>query len=908
MEREEGAEELAKAYQPKDFEGDIYKMWLESGDFGPKDGAEPYTIMIPPPNVTGVLHIGHGLQYSLQDLLIRYERMQGKAALWMPGTDHAGIATQHVVEKRLKKEGKSRRDLGREAFVAETWKVKDEHHSIITKQLEKIGSSLDWPRERFTLDEGLSEAVKEVFVQLYEEGLIYRGEYLVNWCPSCNTALADDEVEHSEENGALYSILYPFADGPQEVVQEGETVELRGLVVATTRPETLFGDLAVAVHPEDERYRNLIGKELLLPLSGRKIPIIADGHCDPAFGTGAVKVTPAHDPNDWQIGLRHNLGTLNIINSDGSLNEEVPESYRGLKGKEARKAVVEGLKAEELLQGNKNHRHQVGHCYRCDHIIEPYLSEQWFVKMQPLAEPALAALENGDIRFYPARWANTYRHWMTNIRDWCISRQLWWGHRIPAWYCADCGHMMVVRQAPSSCAKCSSSKLRQDEDVLDTWFSSWLWPFSTLGWPEKTADLERFYPSSTMVTGYDIIFFWVARMVMAGLKFTGKVPFRDICLTPLVRDKQGRKMSKSLGNGIDPLEVIEQYGADALKFTIAYLSMSGQDVQLDTESFKLGGRFCNKVWNAARFLLMNLAKSYEEFGCSEADLPAVEELSYGPRDQWVWQRLSLAVEAVEEGRKNYRFDEMSRACYNYFWNDLCDWYVEGVKLSQTSTDEAERLAGASKLIEILEASLRLLHPLASHLTEEIYQKLPRRFRKADRLLSAPYPKRDLEARHKGSRELYRHFAQLQELVGAVRSLRAEFRIPPQDKIRIYLKAASAEFNAFYLGQAAWISALAQVEILAEEDSTTAGDSIGHSLQDGELLLYMRQLIDVEEERQRLSKLIEKEEKLLKAVSSKLSNQNFVARAPQEVVEDEQRKQRDFELSLERNHKFLKQLG
>ncbi|MDR0389713.1 MAG: valine--tRNA ligase, partial [Spirochaetaceae bacterium] len=621
------AVELSRAFDPKSFEDRIYAVWKEKNAFAPRTasgvdsgGKKSFVIVIPPPNVTGVLHLGHALNNCLQDIVIRYHRMRGDETLWVPGTDHAGIATQNVMEKRLKAQGKSRHDLGREKFVEAVWEIKKEHHAVISRQLARMGSSVDWQRERFTLDEGLSRAVREVFVTLYERELLYKGNYLVNWCPSCGTALSDDEVEHEDTPGRMYRIRYP-------VPETGGFVE-----IATTRPETMLGDTALAVHPDDERYSGLVGKSAELPLAGRRIPIVADTYVDREFGTGVVKITPAHDPNDWEVAKRHGLEALNVLTPDGKLSAVVPEKYRGLDIMAARKAVLADLEAGGFFINDEAITHAVGHCYRCHTVIEPFLSEQWFVRMKPLADKALAAWKRGELVFYPRKWENTYQHWLLNIRDWCVSRQLWWGHRIPAWYCKDCGQTTVARQDPAACPRCASKNIEQDPDVLDTWFSSWLWPFSTLGWEklnDKTEDLARFYPTSALVTAYDIIFFWVARMIMAGLEFTGQVPFRDIYIHGLLRDKQGRKMSKSLGNGLDPLELVDEYGADALKFTLAFLCAQGQDLLVDKESFKLGSRFANKIWNASRYILMNLE------GRTLLKDPALL-----PVDRWIYSRLN----------------------------------------------------------------------------------------------------------------------------------------------------------------------------------------------------------------------------------------------------------------------------
>jgi valyl-tRNA synthetase len=876
------AVELDKTYNPKDFEDRLYKFWEEKGYFKPSgdEGKDPFTIVIPPPNVTGVLHMGHGLNNSLQDILIRYNRMLGKPTLWVPGTDHAGIATQNVVERKLKEKGLGRHDLGREKFLEETWKVKDNHHAIITDQLKKIGASCDWSRERFTLDDGLSKAVNKVFVDLYNKDLIYRGEYLVNWCPSCGTALADDEVDHEESPGKLYHYAYPLTDGSGSIE------------IATTRPETMFGDTAIAVHPEDERYKHLHGKTVNLPLTDRKIPIIVDAYCKMEFGTGAVKITPAHDPNDWDIGNRHDLERINILNPDATLNDNVPEAFRGMDVKTARKATVAALQEAGVFKREEDQPHQVGHCYRCKTIVEPYMSEQWFVKMAPLAEKALKAWEDGEIRFYPKKWENTYKHWLTGIRDWCISRQLWWGHRIPVWYCKDCGEMIVSETEIEVCSKCGSANLKQETDVLDTWFSSWLWPFSTLGWPETSEDLEKFYPTSSLVTAYDIIFFWVARMIMAGLEFTGKVPFRDIYIHQLIRAKDGRKMSKSLGNGIDPLDVVDQYGADAMKFTLAYLSAQGQDILMDMDTVKIGSKFCNKVWNASRYILMNLE------GRTMLDKETIEKKAI---DLWIYHRLNETVKTISSAMEAYRFDDMGHAVYEYFWNDFCDWYVEASKLYLYDKDEREKDRAATMLIAVLEESLKLLHPFIPFVTEEIYQKLPGA---GDAIIVERYP--EIRA-DRENQDVEQSFEVLKEIVQAVRTVRSEFTIPPAKKIRVKVKI-SQEQEHFMTSEKDVIAMLVKsddFEILTGDNRPEgAVAAVGKGF---EAFVFIRDAIDVDQEISKIRKNIEKAKQNKIATEKKLSNENFVSRAPEDVIKKENEKLEEFSTAIEKMMAHLVEL-
>ncbi len=877
--------ELDKSYNPAEFEEHIYSAWKDADLFAPSaEGKETYTIVMPPPNVTGILHMGHALNNTLQDILTRYKRMSGYDTLWLPGTDHAGIATQHVVERELRARGESRTMLGREKFLEETWKVKDRHHTIIKKQLEKIGSSCDWNRERFTMDDGLSKAVRESFVTLYERNLIYKGKYLVNYCTSCGTALADDEVEYQNVNGAIYQVSYPYKD------REGS------ITVATTRPETMFGDMAVAVHPDDERYKDLVGSHVILPLADRPIPIIADAYVDMEFGTGMVKITPAHDPNDWAIGQRHDLEVKNILNPDGTLNEEVPEAYRGLDVVTARKRVVEDLASGGYLLTHKHHAHDVGHCYRCSTVIEPYVSDQWFVSMKGMADKALKAWENGEISFYAKRWENTYSHWLRNIKDWCISRQLWWGHRIPVWYCEECGHMMVEREDPAHCSACKSENLRQEEDVLDTWFSSWLWPFSTLGWPESSDDMKRFFKTNTLVTGYDIIFFWVSRMIMASLEFLGEVPFRDIYITGLVRDKSGRKMSKSLGNGIDPIDVVNEYGADAMKFTLCYLAAQGQDILIDFESFKLGSRFANKIWNATRFLLMNL----DGRNLVEPDMSRLSIV-----DAWMYHKVNLAAKGVEESLAQYRFNDAAAHIYDVFWNDFCDWYVEVTKFNLSNKSEEEKDMTVAFMLDILATLMRLMHPFLSFISEEIYTKLPNT---EGMIIHAEYPVFEDSRVYD---EAYSTVQSMQEFVRSVRALKSELLIPNERKLAIiYRPDKDNQVWKFIESEKELIASFLNASSLTVDvdHSADIAGTVPVSGSGFEAFVVVKDAIDVNNEIARITKDLEKNEKSLKQSSAKLGNEKFTQNAKPEAVEKERQKLAEFTEKKEKGLKHLELLN
>lgn len=905
-------EPLPTRYDPSEFEHALYTEWEERGFFHAdaravlERAADPYVIVIPPPNVTAVLHMGHGLNNTIQDVLTRFERMRGREALYVPGTDHAGIATQNVVERQIAQEGLTRDDLGREAFVERVWSFVDETGSTILQQLRAIGCSCDWERTRFTLEPDLSRAVREVFVRLYEKGLIYRGNYIINWCPRCLTALSDEEAEAEETNGRIYHLRYPVAE-PAGAAGLPRLPDGRPyVVVATTRPETMLGDTAVAVHPGDERYTVLVGGSIDLPLTGRRIPVVADDYVDPEFGSGAVKITPAHDPNDFELARRHDLPALDVLTPNAHTNDTVPEPFRGLERMEARRRVVQAFEEQGLLEKVEDHRHAVPHCYRCGTVVEPRLSDQWFVRMKPLAEPALRAAQTGRVRFTPERYRKIYEHWLENIRDWTISRQLWWGHRIPVWYCRTdgCGETIVANEDPTSCPKCGGAQLEQDPDVLDTWFSSWLWPFSTLGWPEQTDDLKAFYPTHTLVTAPEIIFFWVARMIMAGYEFMGDAPFDNVYFTGTVRDMQGRKMSKSLGNGIDPLEVVKLFGADALRYTVVSAAGPGTDVQLDPEnleeSFAPGRNFANKLWNAARFALMNLpAEAVPSLAQVEDDL----ELA----DRWILSRMTRASAEVTRQLEQFRFDEAAEAARAFFWNELADWYLELIKpRMQDDAPAASRQAAQATLVVALDTVLRLLHPIMPFVTEALWRKLPAYGgeTRAEALITARWPQSDA-ARIDADAEARMHA--LIELIGAVRALRTEYKVPPSTHLQVRLGNVDAPLEAALAVEERALRRMARVNAIERGNGTAAGGAHAVLRSGTELFIPLEDIIDMDRERARLAAEVQRLEGQLRGTESKLVNEAFVARAPADVVAREREKAASLREQLERLGDKLKAL-
>ena len=861
--------ELEKQYNPKNVEDRTYQMWLDKNYFHAKReaGKKTYTIVIPPPNITGQLHMGHALDNTLQDILIRYHRMAGYDTLWVPGTDHASIATEAKIVEAMKKEGLTKEQIGREKFLERAWAWKKQYGGRIIEQLKKLGSSCDWERERFTLDEGCSKAVNEVFCNLYEKGLIYRGERIINWCPHCLTSISDAEVEYEEQAGHFLHLRYPFKDGSGY------------LELATTRPETLLGDTAVAVNPKDERYRDAVGKTLILPLVHREIPVVADDYVEMDFGTGVVKITPAHDPNDFEVGLRHDLPVINVLTDDAKITDDYP-AYAGMDRYEARKAIVRDLEAEGALVEIEDYSHNVGTCYRCSTTVEPRVSKQWFVKMKPLAGPAIDAVKNGDTKFVPQRFEKVYFHWLENIRDWCISRQLWWGHRIPAWYCADCGEITVSRTAPDACAHCGGTHLEQDPDTLDTWFSSALWPFSTLGWPEQTEDYKHYYPTNTLVTGYDIIPFWVMRMMFSGLEQTGRVPFDTVLIHGLVRDAQGRKMSKSLGNGIDPLEVIDQYGADALRFTLATGNSPCNDMRFSDTRVEASRNFANKIWNAARFILMNLS--------DDEPAPHIPE-NLALEDKWILSRFNALAMGVTDALEKYELGMAVQKLYDFIWDVFCDWYIEIAKIRLNGSDEAAKQTVKAVLVYVMSNTLKLLHQFMPFITEEIWQALPHT---GESIMISEWVKADDALRFSAEEE---EMERIMSAIKAVRNRRAEMNVAPSKKAKIFIETAYAD--TFEKGKVFFerLASASEVEVGAKFDDMD--DAVSIITESARMYIPMAELVDFQAEIARLQKEKAGVEKELAMVNGKLSNENFVSKAPAAVVEGQRQSKARLEEKL-----------
>ncbi len=878
--------DLPKAYEFAEVEQRWYDYWMEHKTFAAsmEEGRDSFSIVIPPPNVTGVLHIGHALNNTLQDLLVRYHRMKGDNTLWVPGTDHAGIATQNVVERQLAAENTSRHDLGREKFIERVWEWREEKGGTIINQLKRMGASCDWERERFTMDEGLSTAVREVFVRLYEDGLIYKGDYIVNWCPRCHTALADDEVEHDPTDGKLYHLRYPYADGSGEVI------------VATTRPETMLGDTAVAVHPEDDRYHGLQDIGIKLPLTDRVIPVVLDHHVQREFGTGALKVTPAHDRDDYEIGLRHDLPRIKVMDDQGVMNENAG-TYAGLDRFACREQIVKDLQEQGFLEKIEDYQHAVGKCYRCSTVVEPTTSKQWFVSVRPLADKAVAAVRDGRINIYPNTWYNTFYSWMDNIRDWCISRQIWWGHRIPAWTCQDCGELIVATAAPEVCSKCGSSNLNQETDVLDTWFSSALWPFSTLGWPENTRELQTFYPTSVLITSFDILFFWVARMMMMGLHLMDEVPFHDVYLHALVRDKHGKKMSKSTGNVIDPLVTIGEFGTDAFRFTLTAFAAQGREIRMDEERVEGYRRFINKLWNAARFAQMHIKDADPAITAVAAD-PAALTLPH----RWILSRTNETIRQVRAAMDGYNFNDIASSIYQFTWHEFCDWYLEWIKAELYGDDEQARQNARGVLLCVLENILKMMHPITPFVTEEIWSQLPG---ERGTIMLESFPEENSAWQDSGAEQ---SMDLLMGVISAIRTIRSEADVHPTAKIQasIICPAGTKQELIRSFGEA--IGAMTRCESLEIMDSGTVPDDAGHVLvEDVEVFVPLKGLIDVEGELEKLAREHKKIDKELLRVVGKLRNQKFLANAPAAVVAKEKDKQKELETRLAKNAESVARL-
>ncbi len=879
------ARELPKVYEPQQVETKIYDMWQEGGYFHAEkdESKKPFTIVMPPPNVTGQLHMGHAMDATLQDTLIRFKRMQGYNALWVPGVDHAGIATQIKVEEELRKDGISRYDLGREKFLEKVWDWKHKYGNRIVEQQKKLGASCDWDRARFTMDEGCSKAVREVFVSMYEKGLIYKGSRIINWCPNCVTALSDAEVEYVDKPGHLWHIRYPLADGSGEVV------------VATTRPETMLGDTGVCVNPNDERYQHIIGKTVILPLVNKEIPIVADDYAEMEFGTGCVKMTPAHDPNDFEVGLRHNLEVIRVLDDNGKVNA-LGGKYFGLDRYDARKAIVADLEAGGYLVKIEDHAHNVGTCYRCHKDVEPIISAQWFVKMKTLAEEAIRSVNDGETRFVPERFTKNYMNWMNNIRDWCISRQLWWGHQIPVWYCEECGHMTCSREDATCCEKCGSTKIERDPDVLDTWFSSALWPFETLGWPDKTQDLDYFYPTDVLVTGYDIITFWVSRMITSGLEHTGKAPFHTVLIHGLVRDNQGRKMSKSLGNGIDPLEMIDKYGCDALRMNMVTGNSPGNDMRFYVERCEAMRNFANKLWNASRYVMMNLSED------AKNELPDLSRLEIA--DKWVLSKLNTLIAEVTENLEKYELGVAVQKVYDFIWDTYCDWYIELTKARLYSDEEGRKQTAIQVLVYVLDQVLRLLHPFMPFITEEIWQSLPH---EGEALIVAKWPEYRADFAFKAEES---HMESVMDAIRAIRARRTEMNVPPSKKAALFILTSKPQV---YTEGEGFIQRLAYADTVTmlETEPENLDGLVTCTTADAKLYIPMGQLVDVAKELERIAKELDKARKNLASLEGKLSNEKFISRAPEAVVNAERekaQKARDLIESLQQSEEAMKKLS
>ncbi|KMT22686.1 valine--tRNA ligase [Clostridium cylindrosporum] len=867
---------IAKNYNPKEFEDRLYETWINKKYFTPEvdESKKPYTIMMPPPNITGHLHMGHALDNTLQDILIRWKRMSGYEALWLPGTDHASIATEVKVENELISQGYDKKEMGREAFLEKVWEWSDKYRARIKGQLTKLGVSADWTRESFTMDENLNKAVREVFVRLYNKGLIYQGNRIINWCPKCMTAISDAEIEYSEKAGHFWHIKYPVKDSNEE------------FIIATTRPETMLGDVAVAVNPEDDRYKHLIGKTLILPLVNKEIPIIADDYVDKEFGTGCVKITPAHDPNDFAVGERHNLPKIVVMNEDGTMNS-LAGKYEGMDRYDARREIVKDLEEMGFLVKIEDHTHNVGTHDRCSTVVEPLLSKQWFVKMQPLADPAIDAVRSGKVNFVPDRFSKIYFNWMENIQDWCISRQLWWGHRIPVWYCKDCNELTVQNETPDKCSKCGSQNIEQDNDVLDTWFSSALWPFSTLGWPDKTEDLKYFYPTNTLVTGYDIIFFWVARMVFSGIEQLGEIPFEHVLVHGLVRDSEGRKMSKSLGNGIDPLEIIDEYGADALRFTLATGNSPGNDMRFYMERVEASRNFANKIWNASRFVLMNIDESIvEEYKDNAKDFR-------NSADKWILSKFNTVVREVEENLEKFEIGIAAGKVNDFIWSELCDWYIELVKPRLYGEERSTKAAVYDTIMHVLKGSLKLLHPFMPFITEEIYTNITNE----ETITTSQWPVYSDDLTFTDDVKAMEYVI---SAIKVLRNVRAEMNVPNSRKASIMVIPSSDEAkNAFEEGKAYFEKLASASEVVFIAKSEVPNDAVSAIIEGGELYMPLDDLVDKEKEIERLTKEKEKLEKEVERVNKKLSNQGFVSKAPEAVIAEEKDKQKKYQEMLDK---------